>query len=104
MFIDEATLGSLFKKLKEINIVNPESALSVLKRAPSLRNELAHSFLSKVDFDRMTKEREAEVVEGLVQMAVTLGEALSVAKTIREQLEQLAREDREKMEKLFGEF
>ena len=107
-FINTATLGALSRALKKSGIIKTVSARKkngwkkMLQEACELRNELAHRYLAKQDFETLTKTGEDRIVHELDLMAVRLGYTLKLTDNILGQLRTRSNEQNKKMNQLLG--
>jgi hypothetical protein len=105
-FIDTATLGALSTALEKTGAIKTVTARkkggwkTILQTACEHRNELAHRYLAKQDFDSLTQTREDEIVRELELMAVRLSHALTLTDSILAQLEKRSDEENRRMNQL----
>ncbi|HWM26417.1 MAG TPA: hypothetical protein VNP98_16495 [Chthoniobacterales bacterium] len=105
-FIDTATLGALSTALEKSGVIKTVSARkkngwkAILQKACKHRNELAHRYLAKQDFENLTKTKEDHIVHELNFKAVQLSYALKLTENILAQLRTRSDEANERMNQL----
>ena len=86
-FIDKATCGKIIEKLRQTEILKDTGAVEAFEAACEHRNKLAHSFLAELDFDAMTNQKENDIINRLLSMALDLYRALRISRAVRERAE-----------------
>ncbi len=107
-FIDTATLGALSTALEKSGAIKTDPARKkmgwkrILEIACEHRNELAHRYLAKQDFESLTQTREDEIVRELELMAIRLSHAFTLTGNVLAQLEARSDEKNKRMNQLLG--
>ena len=86
-FIDKATCGAIIEKLKQIKLIKNRVALKAFVRACEHRNKLAHAFLSGLNFEKMTKQKETVIIHDLYDITIDLYKALIISRAVRDRAE-----------------